>query len=253
MPEPARMWVEIVFNLAYLVAIWGLVIAMRRNRSWVATADRRVADLFLGTFALLALGDTGHVGFRVLAYALGGLETRVPVLGLQLGLVGLGALATAITVTFFYVLMLEVWRVRFHKPYDWFGYLLLGAAAVRLLLMLPAANQWNNVVPPQPWSTLRNLPLMVQGLGVSYLILRDARMAQDRTLGWIGVMILISFACYMPVIFFVQKSPVIGMLMIPKTLAYVAIAVLAYRDLYGTERRNRGPGAPAGQAASESP
>ena len=236
MPEPVRMWVEILFNLAYLVAIWGLVIAMRRNRSRIAAADRRVADLFFWAFTLLALGDTGHVGFRVLAYALDGLETEISVLGLQLGLVGLGALATAITVTFFYVLMLEIWRARFHKSYGWFGYLLLGAAAARLLLMLPAANQWNSVVPPQPWSIIRNLPLMVQGLGVAYLILRDARAAQDRTFTWIGVMILISFACYMPVIFFVQQAPIIGMLMIPKTLAYVAIAVLAYQDLYGTER-----------------
>ncbi len=236
MSELVRMWIEVLFNVAYLVAIWGLVIAMRRNQSRVAAADRRVADRFLWAFTLLALGDTGHVGFRVLAYALGGLETEFSVLGLQLGLVGLGALATAITVTFFYVLMLEIWRARFHKPYGWFGYLLLGAAAARLLLMLPAANQWNSVVPPQPWSFIRNLPLMVQGLGVAYLILRDARAAQDRTFGWIGMMILISFACYIPVIFLVQQAAIIGMLMIPKTLAYVAIAVLAYQDLYGTER-----------------
>ena len=236
MPESVRMWVEISFNLTYLVAIWGLVIAMRRNRSMVAAEDRRVADLFLWAFTLLALGDTGHVGFRVLAYALGGLETDISVLGLQLGLVGVGALATAITVTFFYVLMLEIWRARFDKAYGWLGYLLLGAAAARLLLMLPAPNQWNSVVPPQPWSIIRNLPLMVQGLGVAYLILRDARTAQDRTFTWIGVMILISFACYMPVIFFVQQAPITGMLMIPKTLAYVAIAVLAYQDLYGAER-----------------
>jgi hypothetical protein len=41
-------------------------------------------------------------------------------------------------------------------------------------------------------------------------------------------MILVSNAFYTPVILFVQRVPVIGMLMIPKTLAYVAIAVLAY-------------------------
>jgi hypothetical protein len=36
------------------------------------------------------------------------------------------------------------------------------------------------------------------------------------------------------VILFVQQVPMIGMLMIPKTLAYVAVGVLAYRELYGT-------------------
>jgi hypothetical protein len=34
------------------------------------------------------------------------------------------------------------------------------------------------------------------------------------------------------VILFVQQVPMLGMLMIPKTLAYVAIAALAYRGLY---------------------
>lgn len=235
MPEAVRMWIEISFNLAYLLVVWGLVMAMIRHQPMVAPTDRRVANLVVWAFALLALGDTGHVGFRVLAYAQGGLETRLTILGQPVGLVGLGALATAITVTIFYVLMLETWRARFNRPYGWFGYLLLGAAVARLLIMTLPANQWNNVVPPQPWSTYRNLPLMLQGLGVAFLILRDARAARDRTFSWIGAMILVSYACYIPVIFFVQQVPIIGMLMIPKTMAYVAIAFFAYQSLYAVK------------------
>ena len=37
---------------------------------------------------------------------------------------------------------------------------------------------------------------------------------------------------YIPVILFVQQVPTIGMLMIPKTLAYVAIGFIAYFSLY---------------------
>jgi hypothetical protein len=103
---------------------------------------------------------------------------------------------------------------------------------VRFALMALPANNWNNVEPVQPWSTLRNLPLMLQGLGAAYLILRDAGRARDRTFQWIGASILISYACYIPVIFFVQRVPTIGMLMIPKTVAYVVIAVVAYRALF---------------------
>jgi hypothetical protein len=227
-----RMWVEIIFNLVYLTVIWGLVAAMILNRDRVAPENQRSARLITWAFALLALGDTGHVGFRVLAYALGGLEARVSIAGLSLGLVGLGALSTAVTVTIFYMLMLAVWRERFHKKYGWFEYLLLAAGFIRLGIMLLPANLWDSVVPPQPISTLRNIPLILQGLGVAYLILRDARRAHDRTFVWIGVMILVSYACYLPVILFVQQTPVIGVLMIPKTMAYVAIGFLAYFDLY---------------------
>ena len=137
MSEAARMWTEVTFNIAYLIAVWTLVVLMWARRTQVAPADQRSAHLITGAFALLALGDTGHVGFRVLAYALGGLEgASLTVFGHTLGLVGLGALATAITVTFFYVFVLLVWQDRFDRSLGWFGILLLGVAALRLILMM---------------------------------------------------------------------------------------------------------------------
>lgn len=239
MSEAMRMWVEISFNIAYLIVVWWLVALMALRMDTVAPDDRPTAKRMMWAFALLALGDTGHVGFRVLAYALGGLEATPVVLGMPVSLVGLGALATAITVTFFYVLVLDAWRVRFHKRYGWFEYLLLAAAVVRLAVMALPQNAWESVVPPQPWSTIRNLPLMLLGLGAAALILRDARVAHDRTFFWTGVMILISYACYAPVIFFVQQNPLVGMLMIPKTMAYIAIAVIAYQGIWRAAPSNQ--------------
>lgn len=225
MSETLRMWVEVLFNVSYLVVVWGLVIAMSGRQPAVEPVNRPVAARVLWAFALLALGDTGHVGFRVLAYALGGLEAHPT-------LVGMGALATAITVTFFYVLMLDVWRLRFNKKLGAFEYLLLAAAAVRLVMMTLPVNEWGRIEPPQPWGIYRNIPLMIQGLGVMFLILRDARATRDRTFSWIGAMILVSYAFYTPVILWSSQAPLLGMLMIPKTMAYVAIAVIAYRALY---------------------
>ena len=232
MSEAMRMWVEISFNLVYLIVVWGMVILMTVQRDRVAPEEKPVARRFVWAFALLALGDTGHVGFRVLAYALGGLEVTPVLLGVSISLVGLGALATAVTVTFFYVLVLDAWRVRYHAHYGWFETILLAAAALRLAIMVFPANEWGSVVPPQPWSLIRNAPLTVLGLGTAYLILRDSRRHHDRTFTWIGIMILVSYACYLPVVLFVQQNPLVGMLMIPKTLAYVAIAFIAYFGLY---------------------
>jgi hypothetical protein len=226
------MWVEIVFNLTYLVVIWSLVISLLRRSDELSGKNRRISDFTAVAFALLALGDTGHVGFRVWAYALGGLDSRLALFGKNWSLVGAGALATAVTVTLFYIIMLEVWRVRFNRRYGRFEYLLLIAAVVRLFMLTLPVNEWQNVVPEQPWSTIRNLPLIIQGLGLAYLILRESSRAHDRTFGWIGISILVSYACYLPVILFVQQVPVLGMLMIPKTMAYVAIGLLAYFDLH---------------------
>jgi len=76
MSESMRMWVEVIFNVTYLIIIWTLVAMMARRQAAVAPADRPVAKRLMWAFALLALGDTGHVGFRVVAYALGGLEAN---------------------------------------------------------------------------------------------------------------------------------------------------------------------------------
>lgn len=231
MPETIRMWIEVTFDIVYLLVVWALVFTMYRRRSVVRPENRRVAGLVMIAFALLALGDTGHVGFRVVAYAMGDPAPQFSFLGMPFGLRGLGTAATAVTVTLFYVLMVAIWRYRFNKQYGSFEHLLFAAALARLVLLSLPVNQWDNPVPPQPWSTIRNLPLLIQGL-VAYLILRDARADQDRAFWWVGIMILASFACYMAVVLFVQQAPLIGMLMIPKTMTYVAACLLFYNELY---------------------
>lgn len=246
MSEDVKMWTEILFNIAYLLVIWILVAYMWRRRDEVTSENRRVADSVRWAFTLLALGDTGHVGFRVIAYALGDLESTFSVLGVELGWVGLGALATAVTVTGFYVLMLFAWRERFDKEFGLFEYVLLGAAAARFVIMIFPANAWNSSEPPQPWSTYRNIPLIITGLGVAYLILRDAIATRDKPFLWIGILIVVSYLCYMPVVFFVQRAPATGMLMIPKTMAYVAIAWIAFRALFCVDRRTVAVVQPAG-------
>ena len=152
------------------------------RRSELSSTQRRLSDWITAAFALLALGDTGHVGFRLWAYALGGLESQVALLGQVINLVGVGALMTAVTVTLFYVFMLEVWRLRFRRRYGNFEYFLLIVAATRIYMLTLSVNEWWRVVPAQPWSIIRNVPLMILGLGVAYLYLRDAKASHDTDL-----------------------------------------------------------------------
>ena len=136
MSQAMQMWAEIAFNVLYLVVVWALVVGMIRRYPQMPAAKRRLARFFIWAFALLALGDSGHVGFRVLAYALGDLETVLRIGNTQIGLVGLGVLSTSVTVTLFYVMMLRIWQERFDKPWGWLGVLALAAAAVRLGIMV---------------------------------------------------------------------------------------------------------------------
>lgn len=226
------MWSEIAFDIGYLAVIWILVAKMFRKAKNVNPKHLLVARSLMMAFVLLAIGDTGHVGFRVLAYYLGGLHTKLNLFGGELSLVGPGALATAVTITLFYVVMLDVWRKRFNFKYGIFEYVLIIAAIIRLILFIHPGNLWSSVVPPFGWSLARNIPLIIQGVGVAYLFLRDGIKYKDQMFIQIGAMVLISYLCYMPVILLVQKNSWIGMLMIPKTLAYVAMAIISYKALF---------------------
>ena len=135
MTESMRMWTEIIFNILYLVTVWGLVIAMQRQESGLPDVHCPLRRLLVWAFFLLALGDTGHVGFRVLAYLLGDLTATINLFGRPVGLVGLGALSTAYTVTVFYMLVLLMWQERFRKPLGIFGWFLLAVGAARLVIM----------------------------------------------------------------------------------------------------------------------
>ena len=229
MSEQMRLWTEVIFNISYLVVVWTLVVLMIVRRNRVSPENRAVATRFTWAFALLALGDTGHVGFRVIAYLMGGLEAN-PVL------VGAGAFSTAFTVTIFYMLLVDIWHLRFKKPLGFFGWFLLAAGIARLVILLFPQNAWGQVVAPYDWSLLRNSLLVIQGVGVTVLILRDAIRAHDKPFIWIGAMIVVSFAFYAPVILWVQWVPLLGMLMIPKTCAYLVIAFIAYFDLFPTKK-----------------
>jgi hypothetical protein len=222
MSNEIRTIIELVFNCSYLLVIWTLVALFLRQMKHVSSSERPILQRLVWMFGLLALGDTGHVGFRVIAYMNGGLEANA-------GLVGLGTFSTAITVTFFYMFLLDLWRVRYNKSFGWFEWTLLVAGLVRLIIMVFPQNQWESMVPPYGWSLLRNAFLVVQGLGVMVLILREAGKAGDRPFRIIGWMIGLSYLFYAPVILWSAAVPLLGMLMIPKTCAYLAAAFIAYR------------------------
>lgn len=226
---PAQ-WMEVVFNLTYLVIIYGLVALMSARLA--STADPRGVLHRLRTgFLLLALGDTGHVGFRVIALLRDGLETRVTIFGLTIPLVGAGAFATAVTVTLLYLLLLDVWRLQLGARTAVY-WALMATGVARLVLMLLPQNEWGAVVPPWGWSLVRNAPLLVLGLAVAALMIRDGRRAHDRTFVQLGWLIVGSYAFYLPVILLVQRVPVIGVLMVPKTVMYLLMAWLAYVRLF---------------------
>lgn len=63
------------------------------------------------------------------------------------------------------------------------------------------------------------------------LFYRSARAKQDKPFRFLWLAVVISFACYIPVVLFADMVPWVGMLMIPKTCAYVWVVFIGYKAM----------------------
>ena len=170
---------------------------------------------------LLGAGDAFHLIPRVLNYFLDGDFTTA---------LGVGKLVTSITMTVFYVLLYYVWIVRYREKYSVaLSVVITALAAVRILLCAFPQNGWfdntNNLV----WSIVRNVPFAVLGGIVCYLFFKKRR--EVRCLSPIWIYVLLSFAFYLPVAVGASYVPLLGMLMLPKTVCYILIIVAFLRDV----------------------
>lgn len=231
---------ELAFNVSYLAVIWGLVIAMRRNRNRVPPEQRATAARFEEAFTLLATGDTAHLALRAVSMARGRDRGYLTWRGRRASLIGLGEMATSITITLFYVLSLDAWRLRFRRSWDGFTRSLLGLSFVRLILLATPFNNWDKDETPEGYGVDRNVPLLAVGASEIYLMRREATRTGDRTFRFLSDAMAASFACYLPVILWARRIPQLGLLMIPKTIAYLAMAFRVYRDFFtgATESAN---------------
>lgn len=105
---------------------------------------------------------------------------------------------------------------------------LYGLAAVRIALCLMPQNQWFSAEAPLSWGIYRNIPFVFLGLLVIVLFYRSTEERGDKAFHWIWLAIVLSFGFYIPAVLWADTIPVIGMLMLPKTCAYVWTVLIGY-------------------------
>ena len=81
------------------------------------------------------------------------------------------------------------------------------------------------------WGICRNIPLALLGILVIVLFYRSAKERGDEAFGWMWLTIVLSFGFYIPVVLWAEAVPMIGMLMIPKTCAYVWTVMIGYNAM----------------------
>ena len=204
----------------YLVTVIALGSLMIRG-----SKGRRQYLLFGVMAVTLGCGDAFHLIPRAVALCTTGLANYTAALGV-------GKLITSVTMTAFYVLLYYVWRSRYQVE----GRRALTAAvwvlaAIRVLLCLMPQNAWTSADAPLSWGVYRNIPFAILGAVIVVLFCCSAKEKQDAAFRHLWLTVVLSFACYIPVVLFADAVPVVGMLMIPKTCAYVWTVLIGFNAM----------------------
>lgn len=211
---------EAVFDIGYLTfdLIAGIL--------FFAFSRGRILFILYGILTLtLCGGDAFHLLPRV-KRALKGSNDRIRK---QLGI---GLQVSSITMTVFYILLLYIWKYTFCelKAPAALEIIIWVSALVRIIICLLPQNNWCGEQGNPKLSLLRNSVFAVTGIGVIILYA-----ISGNTYGYhmnrMVAAIIISFGCYLPVTLLSRKMPKIGMLMIPKTCAYIWMIVMGLQLL----------------------
>ena len=204
---------ESTFDLLYLLfAVVSGCIMLKKARN---KAERR-----MGRAALtLGCGDAFHLIPRVLNYFVAADFTAA---------LGVGKLVTSLTMTVFYVYMYYIYV-------DYYGEknekrtitALYTLTMARIILCLFPQNGWLQNSSDVTWGVLRNLPFVAMGVMIALLYYKNRGKARRFRFLWLYV--TLSFLFYIPVATAAGIVPMLGMLMLPKTVCYILILVTFYQ------------------------
>ena len=208
---------ESTFDVLYLLfAILSgcVILAKARNKT----------EKCMGLAALiLGCGDAFHLVPRVLNYFAAGNFTAA---------LGIGKLVTSVTMTVFYLLLYYVWLGRYReREKRGLTAILWGLALLRVLLCCFPQNGWLTNSSDMTWGILRNIPFVLLGAAVCYLYFQKRR--EDRVFAPVWLYILLSFLFYIPVAVGAGLLPLLGMLMLPKTVCYILLIIAFLRAVTG--------------------
>ena len=105
------------------------------------------------------------------------------------------------------------------------------SAVVRIVICMFPQNNWCTDEGNMKLSVIRNTVFAVTGIGVIILYLISGNTYGYHMTRMVAA-IIISFGCYLPVTLFSKTKPKVGLLMIPKTCAYMWIIAMGLQLLF---------------------
>ena len=145
---------------------------------------------------------------------------------------GIGLQVSSITMTVFYIMLMYIWKLTFPelKIPVIIEAIIWISAIVRIVICIPQ-NNWCTDEGNMKLSIIRNAVFAVTGVGVIILYIISGNTYGYHMTRMVAA-IIISFGCYLPVTLFSKTKPKVGLLMIPKTCAYMWIIAMGLQLLF---------------------
>lgn len=217
---------ETIFETGYLLfALFAgifLIVKSKRKTEYVLLA---LAILLLG------IGDAFHLIPRMIALNTDGLENHTAALGI-------GKLITSVTMSFFYLVMYIFLIVREKKnPPLWLHILYGLLLVIRTLLVAMPQNNWQGE-SPYLWNVVRNIPFVI--MGAIFITMSFFYCKEDKYFRWMWLLVILSFVFYLITALGATFLPILGLMMLPKTICYMVIFVFALQACLN-ENREQNP------------
>lgn len=208
---------EMLFDLAYFITALTVGIILAKN-------GKSIYLKLFGIMAIvLALGDSFHLVPRVYSLFTNTMAENAFALGL-------GQMITSVTMTVFYVILYFIWELRAGKKNLPLRTSIFALAIARIVICFLPQNNWFVADAPVEWGIYRNIPFAIIGIIIIVLCFIQWKQHNDKDYFQMAIAVILSFAFYIPVVLLANTIPMIGMLMIPKTLAYVWVVMIGFKE-----------------------
>jgi len=213
MGEIMKVYGETIFDIGYLLTalVIGIYLLIKSNNKLGRLMG--IATLVLGC------GDAFHLVPRILNNFVNSDFTSA---------LGIGKLVTSVTMTIFYILVIYIFQNKFETKNKKIEYSIWTLAIIRIILCMLPQNRWITNGGSVAMGIIRNIPFVIIGLIVIILFFQKRK--EDDVFKNIWIYVLLSFLFYIPVVVGASSVPILGMLMLPKTVCYILMIVAFYKE-----------------------
>lgn len=214
-----RALMESSFDIIYLLFVTSMGFYL------IFKSEKGSSSKLFGYMAvILGLGDAFHLVPRIFAL---NTENGFEVFRSYLGF---GKAVTSITMTIFYIVLYYILKNRYNVENKLLTASVWFLGIIRVIVGLLPNNQWLSANPPLDFAIYRNIPFAIMGLIIIIISYKNTKKFNDTNFKYMWFAIVLSFGFYIPVVLWGDLNPTIGLLMIPKTMAYVWIVLMGYQD-----------------------